>query len=350
MPPGAAAQDDSEGDPVSVERPTRSDERPAFAYTGTITARRQAALSPRVGGLVMSADREAGYEAQAGETLVQLDDTLARLELEELQGELARAEAELEEAQRRLQEAEELGERNFPRTEREARASALRLAEVSVAQAETAVARQRELVARHEVPAPFHGIVARKRAEAGEWVETGSPVIDLVSLDELRLDAQVPQERIQTIRQAEQVEVRVSGIDRPIQGRLEAIGPVVETQTRTFLARVAIPDPPPELKPGMAAQGVFRPKVNGEALMISRDAIIRDEQGNTLVWVVEEREGQSRVIRREVELGATQGSRVEALRGLREGDRVVVRGNEALRDEQPVRVVEAPPAPGSAGR
>lgn len=347
-----AQSDSSEslGAPVAVEQPEPASEAPAFSYTGTITAHRVAALSPRVAGLVQTADAEAGFEATQGETLVQLDDTLARLAVREGESELRSVRAELEEAQRRLQEAVELGERNFPRTEREARASAVRLAEVAVARVETTLERQRELVDRHKVVAPFDGVVQRKRAEIGEWAQTGTPVIELVSVADLRLDVQIPQEQLELAASTEQVEIRIAGFnDRMIEGHIQAIAPAIDPGTRSLLVRVGLDDPPPLIRPGMSARAIFRPNTEEHPLMISRDAIIRSAEGQTLVWIVHGQEGDLRAARRVVELGATRGNRVEVRSGVSDNDRVVVRGNESLRDGQQIRIVETAANRGATG-
>ncbi len=344
-PRGHKADAAESATPVAVAHPETESESPSYAFSGSITAQRHAVLSPRVAGLVQTADAESGYVAKSGEALVQLDATLAEIELRQMEANLERAKAESDDAQRRLAEATELGDSNFPRTERESRQTASRLAAVAVRQAEAEVERQREQVLRHAVIAPFDGVVARKYAEIGEWVQTGDAVIELVGLDTLRLEAQIPQERLDVARRTQTVEIRIAGDNGPpILGRLEAIAPSIDPGTRTFAARVAIDNPPARIKPGMSALATFRPPADESALMIARDAIIRSAEGETLVWLAQESDGSLRAVRRPVELGVTRGDRIQALAGLAANDQVVVRGNESLREGQLIRIVGAPPA------
>jgi multidrug efflux pump subunit AcrA (membrane-fusion protein) len=69
--------------PIVVEKPETNAEPAVFRFSGTITAKREADLSPRVAGLISVADAETGFAAEKGAVLVRLDDTLAKIELRE---------------------------------------------------------------------------------------------------------------------------------------------------------------------------------------------------------------------------------------------------------------------------
>lgn len=328
--------------PIVVERPETNAEPAVFRFSGTITAKREADLSPRVAGLVSVADAETGFAAQKDDVLVRLDDTLAKIELREQELALEAAHAERANAERRLNEAKELGDANFPRTERETRETAFRLSEVAVQQAANALQRQREIVERHQIIAPFDGIVVSKSAEVGEWVQTGNPVLHFVGTSELRLDIEVPQEQLNVVLQTQAVSVYLSKkSSQPISARIEARSPKVNPQTRTFMVRLALANPPENVKPGMSAEASFKPASVRDQLVISRDAIIRFGDGRTIVWVVQNNSGESHAKKREVELGNTRGNRIEVVSGLEKTDFVVVRGNESLQEDQLVRVTES---------
>jgi RND family efflux transporter MFP subunit len=189
--------------------------------------------------------------------------------------------------------------------------------------------------------APFPGIIARKLTEIGEWVETGTPVAELVG-DDLRLEVRVPQERVLEAQNTETVEIYVQGLtDQKVSGIVEALAPVVEPGSRTFLVRIAIENPPNLLKAGMSADAVFRPTGNSETLLVPRDAIIRSESGQTLVWTLEKSESVWVVRPTPITVGALRGSQVIVHSGLNATSRVVVRGNEGLRDGQLVRIVDS---------
>ncbi|MBC2602359.1 efflux RND transporter periplasmic adaptor subunit [Puniceicoccus vermicola] len=328
--------------PVAVAEVNRSSISPSYRFTGSITVRRQALLSPRIPGLVETADLEAGDRVEAGDIVVELDPTLAEIELGLRESDLSLSQAEQAEAQRLVDEANRLGDSGFPRSDRLARETDLEQSKLAVIRAEAEVQAQEERIQRHHVIAPFPGIIARKLTEIGEWVETGTPVVELVGDRDFRLEVRVPQERIREALQTESVEILLPGLpEAEVFGHVEALGPLVEPGTRTFLVRIVVDDPPSILKPGMSAVAVFRPSSDDSVLLLPRDAIIRTEEGETRVWQIRESGESMTVEATVVELGAPRGKNMIVESGIESGARVVVRGNEALRQGQSVRIVDA---------
>ena len=328
------------GTPVAVARVESSKISPTFTFTGSITVRRQALLSPRVSGLVKTVDIEAGDRIQAGDVILELDSTLAAIELRLMESDLALAQAGLKEAQRLVNEANDLGDSGFPRSARLTRETELEQAKLTALRTEAEVEAEKELIQRHKIIAPFSGIIAQKLTEMGEWVETGDSVIELVGDGDFRLEVRVPQERINEALQTETVIIRLPGLPgEEIRGRVDALGPVVDPGTRTFLVRITIENPPPILKPGMSAVAVFQPESTESVFLIPRDAIIRIDNGDTLVWTIQEGDDGLTASSRKVELGSSRDNQSIVISGLSEGERVVVRGNESLRENQSVRIV-----------
>ncbi len=73
-------------------------------------------------------------------------------------------------------------------------------------------------------------------------------------------------------------------------------------------------------------------------MVVSRDALIRYPDGRVTVWVLKEQGEKISVTERRVEIGLAFDGLVQVLSGLEEGERVVVRGNESLREGQTVRL------------
>lgn len=326
--------------PVAVATPSVESTKARFQFTGTITSDREASLSPRVAGLVVEADAEMGYAAKQGELLVRLDDTLAQMDLQEKELNLQAAMTELANAKRRLEEAVELGDANFPRSEKENRETTYRMAEISVRRLETLVATQKEIVDRHKIVAPFKGIVVKKNAELGEWVQTGNPVLRFVDTENLRLDIQVPQEQLSLVNNSKTVTVHVAGArETAFEATIEARSPLVDPQTRTFQVRIRLENPPAHIKPGMSADAIFKPVSETPKLFISRDAILRTANNEVIVWVAERNGPGYRASKRTVQLGSSSGESIEVRNGLKASDEVIYQGNESLREGQELRIV-----------
>ena len=244
--------------PVAVTKPLVESGPASFRFTGTITSLREADITPRVAGLVIQADADMGFTAKKGDVLVILDDTLAKLSLREKQLSLKAAEEELANAERRLKEATDLGDENFPRSERENRETIYRRAEITVSRLKTNVETQLEIVDRHKILAPFDGVVVEKSAEVGEWVTSARSVLSFVDTDNLRLDIQVPQEQVELTTESHRVTVRLAGDnEESFEANIEARSPLIDPQTRTFQVRIRLDDHPAHVRPGMSAEAIF---------------------------------------------------------------------------------------------
>jgi RND family efflux transporter MFP subunit len=329
--------------PVTVALPEVQPAVEQVELTGSFTARRSARLSPRLSGLVEQVAVEAGDAVEAGQLLFRLDDRLARLEQAQADAAVAEAQAALDEALRLRDEGRKLrGDRFLPETEVRARESAAQVAQAALDVAQAARDTAAELVARHAVVAPFSGVIAERLTEAGEWVQTGTAVASLVAVDELWLDVQAPQRLWPRLDQRTEVEVMVDALGgTAYPAQVAARVPVSNQDARTFLLRLVLSDAVSEITPGMSARARLRLSSATDALLVPRDALIRYPDGTITLFVVERDSNPPRVRQRQVTLGTVQGDRAVIAAGLEPDLAVVVRGNEALADGDPVRIVDA---------
>jgi RND family efflux transporter MFP subunit len=187
--------------------------------------------------------------------------------------------------------------------------------------------------------------VSRKLAYAGEWIEPGTPLVELVSTEGLRIDFQVPQEYFPRVRAGDSVEVSLDAVpERALPGRVAATVPRSEPGARTFLMLVRLEDEDVAMIPGMSAGARLRLGAGREGVVVSRDALLRHPDGRVTVFVLdgEPEDGTAPVRERRVTPGRAFDGRVEIVDGLEAGTRVVLRGNEGLRDGQRVRVRSKP--------
>lgn len=325
--------------PVRVVTPQQLTLSRDLPLTGTLTAQSNARLSPRVDGLVSALNVDAGDRVEQGDVLLQLDAELAKHALGRISAQAAQAKAQLDESQRLVTEARKLvDERHLPQTELERREAEFELAKAAYTAAQAAEREQAEIVRRHSLPAPFDGVIARRMTDIGEWVTRGSPVLELVATDRVRMDVQAPQEHFLSIQEDSQVEVRVVGSDTPQQGRIVARVPIGEAGARTFLVRIEIDADDIPLLPGTSATAIIKLRGSRAVLAAPKDALSRYPDGTHSVFVIEQQNGETVARERRVEIGRS-AEQVEILSGLKAGERVVVRGNESLRDGQPVSIV-----------
>ena len=257
---------------VRVEAPQRSSVAETLNLTGSVTAERDADLSPRVSGLVQRVRVDAGDRVSKGDTLIEFDDRLAALALRRADAALAEGRALLDESRRLREEGERLSaDGSIPRSQ-----FLTREAEYAAAQA---------ALARHRVVAPFDGVVTRRFSDEGEWVATGTPVLQLVATDPLRIDVRMPQRQLGSLDERTRIEVRLDALpDRRFDARLGASVPVADPSTRTFLARVLVDNDEGLIAPGMSARVRFEVGAPTPVLLVPRDAVRRYPDGTTTVW------------------------------------------------------------------
>lgn len=327
--------------PVDVARLDVAASTETLSLSGSLQAERSTGLSPRIDGLVKSVAVDAGDRVSAGQVLLTLDDAQARLVLARLQAEQARARALRDEAARRVAEAEPLvAQRSFPETELAARRAALALADADLRAAAAAEREQAEVIERHRLRAPFAGVIARRAAEAGEWVVRGTPVLGLVDLSAMRLEVQAPQERFADLSTdvAVTIEPDVAPGTR-VPARIAARVPVAgDAASRSFLLRVVADDPPLDLLPGTSARAHFAIARTAAALLVPRDALLRHPDGGYSVFVVVGDAARATARRRPLTIGREFADAVEVRAGVAAGERVVIRGNEGLEDGQAVLI------------
>jgi RND family efflux transporter MFP subunit len=138
-----------------------------------------------------------------------------------------------------------------------------------------------------EVTAPLSGIVAKRHVQPGEKIAIEGPVVTIVDLRDLEVQAMVPALDVPELRVGMPVELFVDGYgERRFQGRVERINPSTEAGTRAILVYVSLPNPDASLKSGMFSTGRIALSSSAPAPTLPL-AAVRSEAGQTYVWTVE---------------------------------------------------------------
>lgn len=322
----------------------------SLRLTGTVTAARAAQLSASVSGLVASIGVDAGSVVQQGEVLLELDPELAQLQAESAAAQVEQARNALADARRRLEEARSLApQRSIAESVVRDLAAEVSIDEAALRQAMADSAYSEGVLARHQLKAPFDGVVSAKFTELGEWVTPGQAVLELVGVDDVRLDFPVSEDYLADIRPAAAVNFSLNAYPGQVyRGSVATVVPVTDPGVRTFLLRVVPESRDQRLVPGMSVSASLQLDTGRRGLAVPRDAILRYPDGRVVVWTVETGAEGPVVRENPVTTGIAFESLVEISEGLGAGARVVVEGNEALQDGQRVNI-EASHAGGVGG-
>jgi RND family efflux transporter MFP subunit len=341
--PAAPAQEAAAPVRVTVAQESRLFEE--IPLNGSVTARRVSLLSPKVDGLVAELAVDEGDLVSTGEVLLRLDQRLAEIELAGADAALAEAEARLKESIRQRDEAAELREKqHIAATNYENLAAQVRIDEAALGRIRAERARQAELLERHTIRAPFDGAISRKLTEIGQWVDSSDAILELVEIDRLRIDVPVPQRYFDRVKPGTATIVRFDAEpDQLYDGEVSQRIPAGNRSARTFPIRIELDNPDLSKAPGMSARVVLKLRLDerGTALVLPRDAIVQTPNGSTQIWRVKDEDGVLTVDPLPVRTGRTFSGIVEIQsQSLKVGDRIVIRGNEILREGQKVRIID----------
>jgi multidrug efflux pump subunit AcrA (membrane-fusion protein) len=190
-----------------------------------------------------------------------------------------------------------------------------------------------------KIIAPFRGEISRKYVDAGAFVSPSSPptpLVNLVHTETLKVVANVLEKDIPLLKPGMKAKIQVDSYPgRVFEGRVEKINSALDLSTRTLQAEIYIFNSDRSLKPGMFANVEVVLLEKPQTLVIPREAII--ETGSEMsVFVVEGKQ----VFRKPITLGYEQDRLVEVLKGLNEGDQVVIKGQQLIKDGSTIRVIE----------
>lgn len=179
------------------------------------------------------------------------------------------------------------------------------------------------------------GVVARKFVEGGEYVSPGTPVLQVVDLDRVIVQGQLPESQVAAVKVGAPVRVDLRALGKRYTGKVDAVIPVAAPVSRTFKFRVEVANPDHEILIGMAATVRLAVRTHEAAVMVPQDAVL-EEAGARAVYIVG---ADDSALRRTVTLGATDGDRVMLTSGLSAGERLIVLGHRDLSPGRPVQVV-----------
>lgn len=185
---------------------------------------------------------------------------------------------------------------------------------------------------KHTMIAPFNGYVTREFTEVGQWIMSGDHVAEVVEIDRVDVDVQVPERYVPKLREQTAVRVEIESLpDHIFTGPIVRIVPQADLRSRNFPVKVRLENPNGLLKPGMLARAVLPVDAKHPALLAPKDAIVLGGP-QPLVYVATAGGAKGKSVARPVpvRLGVEVGNSIELIGEIQAGDQVVIEGNERL--------------------
>jgi len=308
--------------------------------SGAVQPSRSAVVKAKVAGEVRALTVREGEVVTAGQVIGRIDTADLEARLIERQGALESARAQLALAEKTRATNQTLLKQNFiSQNAFDNSESSFNVARGGAKSAEAQVQIARNALKDAVLTAPLSGIVAKRHVQAGEKVNFDTPVVTVVDLGTLELNAMVPAVDVPELRLGMPVDLSIDGFgERRFSGRVERINPATEPGTRAIVVYVGIPNVDGTLKGGMFATGRIALAAAPPVPTLPAGAV-RTEAGQSFVWTIDD----GRLVRRVVVTGRRddEAGRVEIKTALPAGTQVLAARFDNLKEGAPA-MVKAP--------
>ena len=291
---------------------------------GTAKARESVTLTAKVSEIVQDVHFESGQQVAAGQTLVTLKGDAA-------QAALVQAEATYAEAERLYRRQKELADQQL---------IARSQLDTQLALRDAAAARVRQAradIGDRSVRAPFAGVLGIRQVSPGSLITANSTIATLDDLSRMYVDFQVPEAALASVAAGNAVTAGATAYPgETFEGAVETVDARIDPTTRAVTVRAVFPNPDRKLRPGMLLDvRLFRPE--RQALVIPEIAVVQVGRDSFVYRV----KADGSVEQAPITAGVRRDGRVEILKGLAAGERIVIDGTGKLRPG--VKVADAAP-------
>ena len=277
----------------------------------------------RLNGVVVGLNVEEGTRVARGEALCCLEDDDYRLERD-------KAKVIFEKRQAEFQRFKNMHDKGLVSTEQ------LEDARFILAQVRIDWEKAELDLKRTRIESPIAGVVTDRHIRLGERVTTSEPLFRVVKMEDKIAVVHIPEREIGRIRTGQQAYLTTDNLrDLRFEAAIKRVSPAVDAKSGTFKATVGVKDPTDRLRPGMFVSVHIVTETHDNALLIPKSAVIYDN-GQPHAFFVEQ-DTLARRVRLDKVFSNENG--MEVLNSGNENDRVIVVGQNGLKDGVRIRIV-----------
>jgi RND family efflux transporter MFP subunit len=213
----------------------------------------------------------------------------------------------------------------------------LRNSEVSTTNAQYDFESAEIRLAKMNIVAPFSGVIVElPYYTKGTRVNSGQPMVSLMSYDKMYIEINLPEKNISEVNLGQDVLITNYTISEDtLVGTVSELSPMISSETRTFGGKLLINNPQLKLRPGMFVKADIITAKKDSVIVIPKNIILTGNRGK-YVFVVER---NSAADDRQITTGIENKDYVEVVEGLKENDRLIIKGFETLRDNSKVKII-----------
>jgi RND family efflux transporter MFP subunit len=299
---------------------------------GAVSSKNTSVLSSKIMGKVVALNVQEGDYVSQGKLLV-------KIESGEISAQAFQAQAAYNNAKLQYDRIKTLFD------EKAATQMEMDQAILGLKTAEAAMNAAKAMESYTKITAPISGRIVEKRINLGEMALPGQPILKIEDNRNLRIEVTVREQDLRYIQTGKPVIVQIDALPgKEIKARVAQVVPAADVRTHSFVVKIDVPADK-SLITGMYGKALFSIGKR-EAILVPKTAIV-DMSGITGVYIIS---ADGNAVFQMVQTGETQGDSIEAVTGLKAGDRVVVSQHDARLDGRKVLLAQSAQVTGDDGR
>ena len=293
---------------------------------GVVQADKNIEIRPELGGTVKAIYVKEGQQVNAGQVLLQLDDSSIKNNIDELNTQLSLANTTFE-RQKRLWEQKIGSEMQF--LQAKAQKEGL---ENNLVSLKTQSNKMR-------ITAPFSGIVDEIFPRNGELTNPQMPVVRLLNLDNVYVEAEITETYLPVIKIGTETMLYFPSINKEMTSEITQVGNYINPNNRSFKTRINIANKDQTIKPNLLADlKILDFQIEG--ITIPSTLVQKDQQGNTYVFTIKNENDETIVVKSLITVENEYNNQVYISEGLTENDQLVNAGARIVKAGDLVNITE----------
>ena len=297
---------------------------------GNVMTKQNVLVYPEMSGTLQRVYVKEGQRVSAGQLLASIDDGGRSSQLSQLktQAELSKTTFE---RRKRLWEQKIGSEIEYLS------------AKTNYEAAESAIKQAQSQLGKSTIRAPFSGIIDNVIKDQGTVVSPGpgSEVFRIVNLSDMYIEVDVPETYLGGIKVGKEAKVYFPVLGDTVTTKVRQTGNFINPSNRAFTVEIPVPNKKGNIKPNLTAKVNINDYTSEKAIVIPQSIISENAEGDQYVYIAELTDGENEAILKKsiIKTGKTQGSQIEILSGIKDGDHIIEEGARSVKDGQKVKIL-----------
>jgi HlyD family secretion protein len=263
---------------------------------------------------------------------------IPRRDLDTAEVALVAARSQNEQAQKQLADLQRLGKQQ-----------ALKSAQGQKLSAEGKYLGAKAQLSYSEIRSPIDGVITDRPLYVGDLATANQPLLTVMNVSKLIAKGHLPQSEAMQLKSGNAAEIKVSGVEEPIEGKVTLVSPALDPGSTTLEVWVEARKPNPALRPGITVQVEMMAKTDKDVVVVPVAAVFKNPDGGGDYVLLAGTDVKAHL--KTVHVGIRTTESAEIVSGIKEGDPVITTGGYAVPDGTKIKVEkpEAPEKEGAAG-